>query len=316
VTIYNYTFPQYVFVTQWGNKDSDKKEFEHFLDIAVDSRQNVYVISSIIKNNIIRKFDSNGKFLIGWGDSIYGHTIGEFNIGEFICPKNIAIDIKDDVYVSDYIIDYYLQKFDSNGNFLAKWGNQLEDNKKERILPYGITVDPKGYLFIADHRCYIYKFNSVGNILRKWKLSNKPHRGKRWTQYPKDIAVDSKEYIYVVCYTRNTICSTYPWYSYIQKLDSSGELVTTWGSRGSREKYFEGNIYITIDVKDNIYVADCFNNCIQKFDSKGKFITTLGRKGSGYGEFLSPTGIAVDLEGNLYVADSGNHRIQKFAPKQ
>jgi DNA-binding beta-propeller fold protein YncE len=68
---------------------------------------------------------------------------------------------------------------------------------------------------------------------------------------------------------------------------------------------------IAIDSKDNLYVADTFNDRIQKISSNGN-ITLIGKEGSGVGEFINPAGIAIDSKDNLYVADTGNDRIQKF----
>jgi DNA-binding beta-propeller fold protein YncE len=38
---------------------------------------------------------------------------------------SIAIDLEDNVYVAD-TINHRIQKFDSNGNFITKWGSQGE----------------------------------------------------------------------------------------------------------------------------------------------------------------------------------------------
>ena len=59
--------------------------------MAVDSMNNIYVAEYSGKN--IQKFDSQGNFLTMWGQE------GK-NPGEFKKPWGVAVDSKDNVYVS------------------------------------------------------------------------------------------------------------------------------------------------------------------------------------------------------------------------
>jgi sugar lactone lactonase YvrE len=77
---------------------------------------------------------------------------------------------------------------------------------------------------------------------------------------------------------------------------------------------------ITVDVFENIYVADALNNRIRKI-SHG-YVTTLagaGASGSldGIGTnalFSVPVALAADGAGNVYVADYGNNLIRRVSP--
>ena len=42
--------------------------------------------------------------------------------GQFTSSGWIATDSDDNVYVGDFGENYRIQKFDSNGNFITKWG--------------------------------------------------------------------------------------------------------------------------------------------------------------------------------------------------
>ena len=144
--------------------------------------------------------------------------------------------------------------------------------------------------------------------------------------YPKHLAVDSQGNIFVPDSGHDRL----------QKIDTTGKLLMTWGETGSGEGQFificmgeckpacpplpagwprcfhlpSGGV--AVDEQGNVFVAD-FNGRIQKFDSNGNFLTQWGSRGTGEGQFLSsPDGLAIDKAGNVYATDPDNHRIQKF----
>ena len=70
---------------------------------------------------------------------------------------------------------------------------------------------------------------------------------------------------------------------------------------------------VAIDSKDNLYVADTYNNRIQKIQPDGN-ITSIGKSMvPAIGEFYIPYRFGIDSKDNLYVADRNNQRVQKFA---
>jgi DNA-binding beta-propeller fold protein YncE len=78
---------------------------------------------------------------------------------------------------------------------------------------------------------------------------------------------------------------------------------------------------LTIDSKNNLYVADNGNHAIRKIEPTGNVTTIAGGMGAGYADgkgsaakFFSPHGIFIDNTNNIYVADTGNHRIRKIDP--
>jgi tripartite motif-containing protein 71 len=99
---------------------------------------------------------------------------------------------------------------------------------------------------------------------------------------------------------------------YIQKFDSDGNFVTSWGVKGTGEGDFLHPHGIAVDSKDSVYVNDEDHGNIQKFTMNGKFIKSWGEVGSKEGQFKEPHGMAFDSKDNLYVTDTQNHRIQVF----
>lgn len=100
----------------------------------------------------------------------------------------------------------------------------------------------------------------------------------------------------------------------VQKLDSTGKKIMTWGQYGTADGLFNTPKGIALDNEKNVLIVDSGNNRIQKFAPDGKWIKTIGGFGKDNGEFTNPTGIATDYYGNIYVTDTGNSRVQKLSP--
>ena len=80
-----------------------------------------------------------------------------------------------------------IQKFDSNGNFITKWGTTgSNDGQFSRVI--GIAIDSSGNIYAADNsNNRVQKFDSNGNFVTKWSVNS-----------PAGVAVDSAGKVYVV----------------------------------------------------------------------------------------------------------------------
>jgi DNA-binding beta-propeller fold protein YncE len=94
--------------------------------------------------------------------------------------------------------------------------------------------------------------------------------------------------------------------SRIQKFDSQGNFVSSWGSEGEGDGQFKEEHGINFDSLGNMYVADSYNSRIQKFDSHGNFNSKWGIRGIDYNQLLLPQDIALDSNNNAYIVDAGN----------
>jgi uncharacterized protein (TIGR03790 family) len=219
------------------------------------------------------------------------------NDGNFIEPRDVAVDSNGNIYVADRL-NHRIQKFDSSGNFVTKWGSFGSSNSQFKY-PRGIAVDSSNNIYVADSDNHkIKKFDSSGNYITSWGGYG---TGNGKTSYPQDVVIDSNNNVYVSDYDN----------SRITKFSSTGTYIAKWGSYGSGDGQFKPAHHLSVDANNNIYVADRNNNRIQKFDSSGNYIMKFGSYGTGDGEFSLPSGILVDANGNIYVAEA-NHRLQKF----
>src|SRR5206468_10221457 len=96
------------------------------------------------------------------------------------------------------------------------------------------------------------------------------------------VAIDGSGNVYVADAGNNRI----------QKFDSTGTFLTTWGSFGSGNGQFNLLGGVATDGSGNVYVADDGNNRIQKFDSTGTFLTTWGSPGPGAVPTAGPASVA------------------------
>ena len=276
-----YSVEKYLFVVGWGTLGISDGQLDKPHEISVDPSGNVYVADT--GNNRIQKFSSNGTFIAKWGSKCSSYAVSSDieNIacknpsdGEFASPNGISVDPSGNVYVAD-TGNNRIQKFSSNGAFIAKWGTTCDLQ-----LNIGCTnsgTQPSSHLHEGDGQ-----FNS-----------------------PTSAAVNpSSGNVYVVDTGNNRI----------QEFTSSGIFIKKWGSSGSAEGEFIGPTGIAVSASSgNVYVADYGNNRIQVFKRDGTFITVWGSSGFGAYQFNGPKSIAVDpSSGEVYVTDIFNNRIQSF----
>ena len=282
---------EYQFVRKWGSEGSEDGQFAGttrdggvasisiagLVGIAVDSPGNIYVADT--GNSRIQKFDSNGNFITEWGSGCHfrGGTVMscstespgavERGDGQFEGISGVAADSSGNVYIADFM-NNRIQKFDSEGNFITKWGTPGTGDG-QFYQPTGITVDSLGNVFVTEFRNdRIQKFDSEGNFITKWGSEGS---GDGQFDTPLGVAVDSTDSVYVADFNNRRI----------QKFDSEGNFITKWGSQETTNGHLFAPTGLAVDSLDNVYVVHD-NDVVQKFDNDGNFITEWGSSGLSF----------------------------------
>ena len=102
----------------------------------------------------------------------------------------------------------------------------------------------------------------------------------------------------------------------VLEFDADGNLVSHWGAPGAGYEWPRSMHGITVDAKDNVWLAGNSGNTVQKFSKDGKFLLQVGKNGASKGNadtenFNNPAEVSIDEAANeVYVADGyGNRRV-------
>ncbi|MFQ5735609.1 MAG: 6-bladed beta-propeller [Thermodesulfobacteriota bacterium] len=218
----------------------------------------------------------------------------------------------------------------------------LGPSSDDMIKPYGITVDSRGRVIVADtafKRVHIYD-------IRDKKYDYIEEADGELFVAPIAAAVDANDNIYVtdserarvfafdrrgsflfaidgfkrptgVAVNANTgrLFVSDTGRNVVEVYDLKGNKVKTIGGKGSGKAEFNLPVDLFVDINGDLYVVDTMNYRIQIFNRDGEFLTMFGRHGDGTGDFGRPKGVSVDREGNIYVADALFDTVQIFDRK-
>ena len=112
-----------------------------------------------IGNYQVLKFDNKGQLLNKWGSQ--GKNEGQFSV-----LQAIGIDGAGQIYVLDQ--NNYIQKFDPDGRFVAKWLNPND------LETFDMSVNQTGNIYLAGTRqnsaTIVREFDYNGQLLNEWQV--------------------------------------------------------------------------------------------------------------------------------------------------
>lgn len=260
------------FLKSWGNPNKSSSwgsgDLMYPTGVGVDGDGKVWVADHT--NQLVKKYDSNGKLIETWpkdGTShnpwFLGRAVSRRSASRhyiqtktgrwramFLHPRDVAVDKEGNVYVLEFDRGR-VQKLDKNGVFKATFGAPMST----------------------------YPDTACRGRAGCW------NRAPGRFSMPRRIALDLDGNVLVSDSDR------------IQRFSSSGSLLNSWGRRGSRPGHFQGPTGLAVGPDGRVFVLDEFNHRLQIFDSKGEFDSQWGKRGQGDGEFNQPLGVAIGSGG-------------------
>ena len=205
-------------------------------DVAVDSKNNVF---TIVRGEIpVLVFNSEGKFLYGWGK------------GMIAGPHGIYIDSHDNVFCDD-TKDHVVLKFTTDGKLLMTLGvkgvpsdsGSVKGNFKTVKrgagpfnVPTKVATSKSGDIFVSDGygNARVHRFSAEGKLIKSW---GEPGTGPGQFNLPHGIAVDENDNVYVADRENERI----------QVFDVEGNLKSIWTNiyRPSAICVHQGEVYVT-----------------------------------------------------------------------
>ena len=248
----------------------------HPASITVDKKGNFYVVDGSGEKSKIVKFEKNGRLLRSVGKE--GSEIKQFKN-----PRGIKISSKNELYICDRD-NHRIQVFDLRLDFKRCIDlRALDSQLKLPAKPNDIVFDSGGTMYVTDYanNCilvltqseqYLYFFGKKvgmnqppspyrhGNNLtpngtvNDLKTASPPSTNEDLGG-PECIAIDGNNILYVT-ESGNHRVSVY---------QTTGELVTRFGSVGRDSGELKFPMGITTDRNGSVYVCELLNNRIQLF---------------------------------------------------
>ena len=302
--------------------------------VVVDSHGNLFIADG--SNHVIRKVDTAGIITTVAGTGTAGFTSDSGKALDIAMsyPSGLAIDSLDNVYVSDRQ-NNRVRKLTPQGTMVtvAGGGGMCQANAtqaKQACLysPYGVAIDRKGNLFIADrNNGLVRKVTPQGTIATvagggpaAYPLSDGGRAIDASLTTPVGVTEDKAGNLFIA--EDGT--------SHVRKVDTNG-IITTFAGLANSSGYngddvpaTQAKLYFPVSVysspQGNLYIVDSYNQRIRKVDTAGNITTVAGSGEMGYSadsvEAISaslyfPQAVFVDRHGDLIIADKFNQRVRK-----
>ena len=302
-----------------------------------DKKGHLYIADR--KNHVVRKIDSKGIIttIAGNGTAGFSGDGGPARKASLNFPSGLAMDSKGNLYISDRSNNRIrvvtpkgiISTFAGNG--MEGYGGDAGPALKAKIdRPFGLAIDKKDNLFIADRRNNrVRKVTPSGIITSVAGDGGFFFMGDNGPAYrasiagPTGVAVDNQGNVYIADRNNNRI----------RIVDRQGMIRTIAGTgqqhyNGEAELARDTNLYlpfgVTLDTEGRLLIIDRSHYRIRRIDpSKGTIETVAGNGqkqfagdgGPATGANLNfPHGMVVDKEGNLIFSDKGHYRIRKISP--
>jgi len=304
-----------------------------------DSSGNVYIADS---HNFMVREDVKSTSLVNFfaGNGTYGYLGdgGPATSAELTYDYGVAKDSLGNVYIAD-TNNCLIRKVNTAGTIstfaglvvggtsprCGYTGDGGAATSAELYYPYGVAVDSKNNVYIADYQNYVVrKVSTTGTIttiagigaIAGYSGDGGP-AGNALLNAPTAVAVDPAGNVFIAD-TNN--CR-------VREINAATNIITTVAGNGNCGftgdglaidngiGYPEG---VAVDANDNLFIAD-YNERVRWVNPQGFMTTIAGTGAAGYGGdggsataamLYQPTGIALDSAGDILVSDNYNLRVR------
>src|SRR6185312_14141895 len=200
----------------------------------------------------------------------------------FARPSGIGIDARGSVYVADEGNERIVRLW-GDGTYLSEIGGPNDLGGAQLNSADAIAVAAQsGRTYVADaghNRVLVY--GAEGSLIARWGAgggNGTSSSSSGGFNHPSGVAVSPAPFgedVYVADKGNDRIV----------ELGQNGEVLRTWGGRGSGEGRFHAPAGVAVDGGGNVFALDSENNRVQVFDSAGRFQAKWGLRGTGLGDF-------------------------------
>jgi gliding motility-associated-like protein len=262
--------------------------------LVIDADGNIYVAD--MNNHVIRKITQNGNVTTFAGSGKLGNADGQGTLASFNAPTSLTIDATGNIYVVDEF-NNNIRKIDVNGAVTTLAGSGFAGyadglgKAASFSLPYGITIDVTGDLYVTDIQNYrIRKITPQGLVSTFAGNGNDQNKdGTSLTSSFSDaygIIADAANNIYVYSGSQ------------LRKITPAGVVTTIAGGIAAGKPFdgvgsdvrFNRITALARDGSGNMYFTDTYNNLLRKITPAGE-VTTI----AGTGTAISKDGTIGDL---------------------
>ena len=255
------------------------------------------------------------KFLLTWGQK--GDKPGEFH-----SPIGIAINARDEIFVTD-LNNARVQKFDANGKHLAAFDLPLDTPPRKSNQSGGIAIDADGLIYLsnmAQHKIAVY--SEDGKLIREW---GKNGAGDGELSQPGGIVFAKDGTLLVADQGNHRIVKFTPEGKFLARWGEHGTLPGQFGGAEPKGSRFAGPHFISLDSRGRMYTTEGTPGRVQQLSADGAPLGSWGSTGDEPGGFgalktgfskitFGPIAVMVDRHDRVWVS-SLNNRVQAFTPE-
>jgi RHS repeat-associated protein len=310
-----------------------------FWGLTVDGQGNVLFTSG----HQIKKRAPDGTVTLVAGTGVQGYSGdgGPAVNARLNSPYGMDVDGQGNLYFADYG-NYRIRRVSPAGIITTVAGNGSYGFSGDGgpavsamlSVPWGVTADGQGTLFIADTDNSRVRKVTPDGIIRtiagtgtQFYCGDGAPATSACVGWPAKVAVDPQGNVFIPDYLNHRIRKVTP-DGIIRTVAGVGPFGNGAGGYGgdggpATGAQLNGPLALALDAAGNLYIPDYFNHRVRKLTPDGIITTMAGNGTAGFSgdggpatgaQLNFPRAAAVDGAGKLYIADGNNGRIRRLTP--